>query len=313
MVVPLCVIGVIGISGSAVVFALDDDPKPCMPTKPAPKKKAPKRALSGCCGDRQINSFNDRLSKLENAINGDHSQKGVIALIAEEAQERKDTDAKLRSDIDAQKTFFGENKAVADKVLENLAWWSWVVIIALILAAIAFVVGLIGWFLPRTQDVVNKNNNNNIILNPSDGASHTSHSSLGLAGAGSDPSMDTQSSANNSPNNAPTTTAAVGQSSTQQVPKPILAPAPRITGISNSISANMIPVSGGWPITIVGENFKPATKVYFGDKESVSVLFDNENRIIAVAPPVEHAGLVNIRLVNPDGQEYIYVNGAHYF
>ncbi|MFJ8246266.1 IPT/TIG domain-containing protein [Peribacillus asahii] len=89
--------------------------------------------------------------------------------------------------------------------------------------------------------------------------------------------------------------------------KSVMDPAP----IISSISSNSGTISGNDLVTITGQNFKSGLKVYFGDRASTIVsITDTE---IQVKTPVSSiTGLVSVKVVNPDLQEFILDNGYNY-
>ena len=72
------------------------------------------------------------------------------------------------------------------------------------------------------------------------------------------------------------------------------------------------PVEGGTEVTIVGQFFQDGAEVYFGQTEAAEVDFRNPALIIATTP--EHAaGIVAVRVVNPDGQAGTRPGGFTFF
>lgn len=76
------------------------------------------------------------------------------------------------------------------------------------------------------------------------------------------------------------------------------------------ISPNSGELSGGEIIYIDGENFQSGVKVYFGDKEAAVNTFYSSARFRVIAPSSLQSGVVDIKVVNPDGQEII-IPGAY--
>ena len=74
-------------------------------------------------------------------------------------------------------------------------------------------------------------------------------------------------------------------------------PAPVVESISPKIG----PVGGGTEVTIVGKNFQPGAVVWFGDQVAETTV---ENSLIlhAFAPAVDDPAMVDIAVVNNDGQ-----------
>jgi len=75
-------------------------------------------------------------------------------------------------------------------------------------------------------------------------------------------------------------------------------PAPSV----GSISPELGPVAGGTDVTIVGQNFQPGLTVWFGAVEAVGAAVENSLIVHATAPKAALAGVVDIKVVNPDGQ-----------
>jgi uncharacterized protein YegL len=71
-----------------------------------------------------------------------------------------------------------------------------------------------------------------------------------------------------------------------------------------SISPNFGQPEGGNTVYINGELIDPLVKVFFGDNEAEVKSIYSQNRI-AVAAPAGQLGAVDVKLVNPDGQESI--------
>ncbi|NEZ40993.1 IPT/TIG domain-containing protein [Paenibacillus alvei] len=99
----------------------------------------------------------------------------------------------------------------------------------------------------------------------------------------------------------------------QQVVKPMAytysvpSTAPTITRVSPT-SDN---IAGGTYIYIDGSNFMKGAKAYFGNTEGEAT-FESSTRILIKVPKAAVAGPVDIRIVNPDGQEGIVVAGFTY-
>jgi uncharacterized protein YegL len=85
-------------------------------------------------------------------------------------------------------------------------------------------------------------------------------------------------------------------------------PAPEIIKVSPN-SGNL---SGGELVYIDGKNFVNGLKVYFGEKEAAMSTFYSDIRFRVVAPESLDAGVVNVKIVNPDGQETILTDGYTY-
>ncbi|MBP2241986.1 hypothetical protein J2Z40_002559 [Cytobacillus eiseniae] len=89
--------------------------------------------------------------------------------------------------------------------------------------------------------------------------------------------------------------------------EPVMDPSPSITSLSSSSGT----VAGNESITISGYNFKKGIKVYFGDRAATIVsITDTE---IQVKTPVSSVtGLISVKVVNPDLQEFILNDSYHY-
>ncbi|WP_259549297.1 IPT/TIG domain-containing protein [Heyndrickxia sp. FSL K6-6286] len=89
--------------------------------------------------------------------------------------------------------------------------------------------------------------------------------------------------------------------------EPIPDPAPVITEISASTGS----VNGKELVTIKGQNFTQYTKVYFGDRLGIVKKFVSSSEII-VETPSNSIGIVNVKVMNADGQEFTLNNGYTY-
>lgn len=95
------------------------------------------------------------------------------------------------------------------------------------------------------------------------------------------------------------------QGFTYEVPPP--PPQPTIT----SISPNEGELAGGLLITITGENFDPASKVYFNDTLLQSTTYSG-TQIKAFTAKFTVGGLVDVKVVNPNGQSFVLMDGFKY-
>jgi uncharacterized protein YegL len=91
----------------------------------------------------------------------------------------------------------------------------------------------------------------------------------------------------------------------KEVPPP---PAPEISEVYPK-SGSLL---GGNISVIYGKNFESGTKVYFNDKEIPIDAFLGGTSIRIRVPASEKAGLVDVKVVNPDGQEVILKGGYEY-
>ncbi|MED4754670.1 IPT/TIG domain-containing protein [Brevibacillus choshinensis] len=89
---------------------------------------------------------------------------------------------------------------------------------------------------------------------------------------------------------------------------PAPAPAPTITNISPDNSL----LAGGVLVYIDGANFVQGVKVYFGSVEAPVVTFNSSTRFKVTAPAAVTEGPVDVKIVNPDGQEVIKSAGFTY-
>lgn len=81
--------------------------------------------------------------------------------------------------------------------------------------------------------------------------------------------------------------------------EPVPDPAPIITAMSNNIGST----AGSDIVTITGDNFKSGAKVYFGDNLAVITSFST-TAITVKTPTALVKGSVNVKVVNPDQQEF---------
>lgn len=73
---------------------------------------------------------------------------------------------------------------------------------------------------------------------------------------------------------------------------------------------------GGYAVQIIGNNFMDGAKVYLGKpgawKEGIQPLVKNAGTLIAFTAPASDKGLVDVRVVNTDGQEALKKDGFEY-
>jgi hypothetical protein len=79
----------------------------------------------------------------------------------------------------------------------------------------------------------------------------------------------------------------------------IVAPPPVVTGVSPNAG-----VAPGATIQIFGTGFQPGTKVFFGDVLAAPK-GDQTATTLTVVAPVLRVGLVDVKVVNPDGQDSV--------
>ncbi|MWC30909.1 IPT/TIG domain-containing protein [Paenibacillus sp. MMS18-CY102] len=84
-------------------------------------------------------------------------------------------------------------------------------------------------------------------------------------------------------------------------------PAPTISGMS----PNAGPLEGGEAVYIDGSNYLAGAKVFIGDVEA-TVYTIYPTRILAVIPASSVGGKVDVKVVNPDGQEATLADGYEY-
>ncbi|TRY24504.1 VWA domain-containing protein [Brevibacillus sp. LEMMJ03] len=92
---------------------------------------------------------------------------------------------------------------------------------------------------------------------------------------------------------------------TYEAPPVIL---PKIT----ALSPNSGLVSGNEYVYISGENFASGLKVYFGSYQATVTNYYSATSIKVKTPAVSQAGPVDVKIVNPDGQEATLTNGFTY-
>jgi hypothetical protein len=69
--------------------------------------------------------------------------------------------------------------------------------------------------------------------------------------------------------------------------------------------------AGGTSVTVTGTNFQPGATVQFNNSPSTSVVFVNSTTLTAITPP-HGAGVVNVTVFNPDGQQGTLAGGFTY-
>jgi hypothetical protein len=85
-------------------------------------------------------------------------------------------------------------------------------------------------------------------------------------------------------------------------------PAPKV----ESLSPELGPLDGGTEVTIVGQNFQPGAKVFFGAVEAAAANVQNSLIVVATTPAGEEAGAVDVIVVNSDGQTGVLDAGFSY-
>jgi hypothetical protein len=93
---------------------------------------------------------------------------------------------------------------------------------------------------------------------------------------------------------------------TYKLPPP--PPAPTVT----AIDPNQSPLMGGGYADITGTNFQPQMKVYIGGKQAGLIYMYGSTKIQVSIPEGDALGLVDVKVVNPDGQEATLVDSFEY-
>jgi uncharacterized protein YegL len=91
-----------------------------------------------------------------------------------------------------------------------------------------------------------------------------------------------------------------------------IAPPPPKAPVITNISPSSGPISGGTNVYIDGTDFVQGLKVYFGEAEAQVVTFYNSTRIWVKSPVANVDGPVDVKIVNPDGQETVKTEGFTY-
>ena len=78
-----------------------------------------------------------------------------------------------------------------------------------------------------------------------------------------------------------------------------------------SITPNMGSAAGGFSVTITGTNFAPVPTVTFGGAAATGVAFASSTSLVATVP-AHAAGMVDVVVMNPDGQSGTLDNGFTY-
>ncbi|NLW07797.1 MAG: hypothetical protein GX039_07500, partial [Clostridia bacterium] len=81
----------------------------------------------------------------------------------------------------------------------------------------------------------------------------------------------------------------------------LAAPAPQVSTVSPASG----PMAGDTVVTINGSGFAQGVRVYFGDNEATKVDFISSTRLYATTPESAVSGRVDVRVVNPDGEQGI--------
>ncbi|MFD2615564.1 IPT/TIG domain-containing protein [Paenibacillus gansuensis] len=86
------------------------------------------------------------------------------------------------------------------------------------------------------------------------------------------------------------------------------APAPKITVITPNTGV----ISGGTDVLIDGSGLSSQSKVFFGNVEGKLTTYFSGSRIKVTTPPSLTEGVVDVKVVNPDGQEATVTGGYTY-
>lgn len=87
----------------------------------------------------------------------------------------------------------------------------------------------------------------------------------------------------------------------------LLPPAPSVTAVTPAEGS----VDGGEAVTISGANFQAGTQVFFGE-QSATVVGLTSTQITIVTPPSPVEGPVDVKIVDPWGQEVVVADGYTY-
>ena len=93
---------------------------------------------------------------------------------------------------------------------------------------------------------------------------------------------------------------------TYNEPPPL--PAPEIT----SVSPNEGQMTGNEAVFIEGSNFQLGVEVYLGVNKAISCYRYNDTRLRAMSPTADAPGPVDVKVVNPDEQSFVFPNGYTY-
>ncbi len=85
-------------------------------------------------------------------------------------------------------------------------------------------------------------------------------------------------------------------------------PAPKLTSLQPSLGG----VAGGSQLTAIGDNFKVGMQIWFGPIQGSVLTVSSPSTATVQTPPRPIHGFVDVRVVNPDGQEHTLVDGYEY-
>lgn len=85
-------------------------------------------------------------------------------------------------------------------------------------------------------------------------------------------------------------------------------PAPKVTSLDTTSGL----LAGGYTLFVNGENFQTGVKIYFGSVQGTVSTYYSANRLKVVVPAATVEGPVDVRAVNPDGQEGTLTSGFTY-
>jgi hypothetical protein len=79
-----------------------------------------------------------------------------------------------------------------------------------------------------------------------------------------------------------------------------------------SVSPTRGEATGGQVITVSGSNFKEGAEVYLGAQKALNITFVDANTLTATVP-AHYPSFVNVKVVNPTGDESVLPNGFEYY
>lgn len=80
----------------------------------------------------------------------------------------------------------------------------------------------------------------------------------------------------------------------------------------DSISPNSGIVTGGEQVLLSGSMFEVGAKVYFNNIESTNYVYHSDTKMTVTTPPSSVEGTFDVKVVNPNGDEFIVANGYTY-
>lgn len=268
--------------------------------------------------DGQISDLNKSNEEIRNELFGDGKTKPSLSdRITGESEIREKADKALNEGINEL-----NNKS------ENASIWHTGLLIGLIVAGVIAIIALIlgiltafGWF-GWIKIKVNNGGNGTVVETPGTQA-------VPVVPANTPPASETNSvlgldecsTAAGNINNQNVNITVIGDvpepaSRTKQLrPAVVTPPPPTIVEVSNSIPINMASVEGGREFVLRGTGLMSGTQVFVDGNEATKVSFVDVFHLIFVAPAANDGtvGFVDIRVVNPDGQESVLPDAIRYF